>query len=181
LTRLADFAHRWSSSHQLPAQLKGLSEYISGWQIHPSILKDYELLGLRPVEREVIDRVKRQCGEDITALLQKLPNTPPPAATFTALWGEQGEQQVRLALKELNMLHPPAAKGKGRYVAVMHAAYDHFGKPIRHLKDWSVMMTDFFQGNWGEDIKPHKLNEAPDWYKAAYDDMMLQLKQQPRF
>ncbi len=176
LTRLADFAHRWSSSHKLAAQLKVLSEYISRWQIHPSIEKDYELLGLRPVEREAIDRVKRLSDEAITALLQKLPPTPTPAATFTALWGDQGEQQVRLALKELNMLHPPAAKGKGRYVAVMHAACDHFGKHPNHLQDWPVAMAAFFPDrDWSDKNTPRDLIRANESYKVAYKDMRLLL------
>jgi len=97
------------------------------------------------------------------------------------LWGEQGEQQVRLALNELNMLHPPAAKGKGRYVAVMHAAYDYFGKSLRHLKDWPVALAAFFPNSiWSKDITPLDLTEAGDSYRTAYKNMMLLLRDRPR-
>ena len=175
LGRLADFTHRWTSSHQLPTQLKGLSEHIARWQIHPSIEKDYELLGLRPVEREAVDRVKRRTCEAIVALLHKLPTTAPPV-TFAALWGEQREQQVRLALKEMDMLHPPAAKGKGRYVAVMHAACDHFEKHPKYLKDWPVALANFFPDRkWSEKNTPKALIDADKVYQGAYKNMRLLL------
>lgn len=179
LHRLEDFVHSWTQSHKLPAQLQYLADYISGWHPHPNILRDFETLRLGPLEREAIERVKRWSHEEIKVLKRKLTVETKDTVTFSTLWGKREAELVRMVLKESGLSQPVAAKGKGRHVAAIHAACDHFEKHPKRFKDWPDMMEEFFPGSkWGREIKPLTLNEAPDWYTSAYHDMMLQLRRQ---
>lgn len=106
------------------------------------------------------------------------PNTVEQVATFTDLLGATNIEAVRVAMTAAGIVYKPA-KGKGRIVAALHAACDHFGKPTPRPMDWPLMLAEFIPGStW----TPKSIPEArPSYqgpqYKEAYRAMKDRLSQ----
>lgn len=100
------------------------------------------------------------------------------APTFAALLGATNAEAVRVAMNAAGIVYKPA-KGKGRIVAALHAACDHFSKPTPRPMDWPSMLAEFIPGStW----TPKSIPEArPSYqgpqYKEAYRAVKDRLSQ----
>ena len=97
------------------------------------------------------------------------PNAVEQVATFADLLGATNIEAVRLAMNAAGIVYKPA-KGKGRIVAALHAACDHFSKPTPRPMHWPSMLREFIPGSkWtAKNIPEARPSYQGPQYKEAY-------------
>ena len=99
-------------------------------------------------------------------------------STFAALLGATNVEAVRVAMNAAGIVYKPA-KGKGRIVAALHAACDHFSKPTPRPMDWPSMLAEFIPGStWtAKSIPEARPSYQGPQYKEAYRAVKDRLSQ----
>lgn len=107
--------------------------------------------------------------EWLTGSEKEVPQTVEPARTFAELLGASNTEALRAAMKDAGIVYK-AAKGKGRVIAALHAACDHFGKPTPRPMDWPSMLEEFLPNSkWSHKCVPvEKPSLQGKEYKEAY-------------
>lgn len=96
-----------------------------------------------------------------------------PARTFAELLGVSNTEALRAAMKDAGIVYK-TAKGKGRVIAALHAACDHFGKPTPRPMDWPSMLKEFLPNSkWSHKCVPV---EKPSLQGKEYREAYLAIK-----